>query len=143
MNDKLLFIIVSAGLVIWAAIMLGELVLKWYRMQRDVKGLFKGDIPVQYEKALKTAQERVNSSNQTSDHDAAMYAKLQDVRESVAHVRYAGYLAGERDHVLDRSFRLGVRMNPHRPKTGASRQWVRGYCMARNVLDPKPYMDQA
>ena len=141
MDDQLLFIIVAAGLTAWCFVWLIEKVFNWYRKRRDVKTLFAGDIPVKYEETVKTAQQLVNDGKLSDDVE--MFTKLQDVRESVAHIRYQGYLAGERDGALGRPFETGVRINPHKPHTGASRQWVRGYCMGRNVIDIKPYMDQA
>ena len=152
MNDRVVGFVIAVAAIFYGLVLLTEYIPKAYRWFKHRKAMAKvdaGEIPVDYA-AVGKEQRRLNQVDESGPmskrlgvaHEARL-STIESIRELVAEVRYAGYLRGEEDQWHKVAFAAGVRSNPHVTGSGAAQQWVRGYCMGRNVLDPKPYMDVA
>ena len=145
MNDSLLIVVLVLGGA-WLAIGLWDwagVLYRWYKRRQATKGILAGKVPAGYG-VIKTEQERLNKIDEAgglaqSPKDRRIASCLRGIRERVSHIRYAGYVAGENDQFAGLPFDTGVKGTPHKKGSGEAKQWVRGYCMARNVTDIKQY----
>lgn len=142
MSDKTLFMVVGAGIAAYLVVCMMQFSLwlyrKW-RVSRGKKMLKAGKIPTNYSEAVAAAQTEDNADPRSKGTNPT----LLRVRKQVGLIRFRGFLRGEVDRDNNVSFKHGVNACPHKRGSGEAKQWVRGYCQARNVMDPKKYMDRA
>jgi len=151
LNDNIFLSIVMIGLGLWASVYVVEYALKgwrWFKQRMDIEELIDtGDVPADYG-VIEREQERLNKideGNLDPTHEATREIRVavHAARQKVAHVRFAGFKIGEQDQHAGTSFARGVISGPFKKGSGEAKQWVRGYCMARNVLDIKQYYRDA
>lgn len=150
MSDKYMFYVIGSGLAAYLIVVLiqGVTIARgWLKRRSAVREIDQGVIPADYDQ-VKAEQERINAVDSggelvLNEKHAARSRNLNQVRLQTAHVRYAGYLRGEEDQHREVPFSDGLMANPNPRGSGAAKQWVRGYCMARNVTDIKQYYDAA
>lgn len=151
MNDSIFHTIIAAGLGLWIALLVFQLIVIGYRRLKQWLAVRKlvqdGRIPADYG-VVEREQKRLNDidisgTDVLREKYPAERAAISCVRETCATVRYEGYLRGQDDHQEKVAFAIGVRNTPFMKGSGASKQWVRGYCMGRNVLDIKQYYNAA
>jgi hypothetical protein len=149
MNDRTLFIVVGIGLAAYVLTVLIENGLKayhWIKHQRAMEQVDDFIVPEDYN-AVSVEAARLNclieQGSLTSPKNIRREQAIIRIREKVARIRMAGYVRGEAEQANGVPFSVGVAANPHKPGSGTAKQWVRGYCQARNVTNPKPYVDAA
>jgi len=150
MNEAILYIGMAAVAVV---VLLFKLVasLRAYIMHERavIRMVDRGEVPADYS-IVKTEQEMRNkvdevgsfAERQSDDHKLRR-SSVDSVRQRVAGIRVAGYDAGKLDHKNGMSFEFGVICAPYKKGSGEAKQWVRGYCMGRNVRDIKQYYKEA
>ena len=147
MNDSIVIPVVTFLFGVWGSLWVLGVVLELLRKRRLRKDIREGTIPVDSDQISEAVQEMNAEDSFDKDlpppHLRHNLSNLKRIRSDVATIRLDGYSRGVIDYGLKISFDVGVRANPHPPGTGAAKQWVRGYCMGTNVINPKPYMDKA
>ena len=122
----------------------------YIRHERAVdKMVDKGEVPADYN-VVKVEQEMLNKVDEKrsfkeriSEDTEIRHGAIERVRLKVAHIREAGFVVGQRHQAEEVPFEEGVKGTPFKQGSGEAKQWVRGYCMGRNVIDIKPYYDAA
>ena len=153
MSDRVMFIVVGIALAAYALVLLVQLGLKirdWWRHHSAVNAMIDtGRVPADYG-VVRREQERLNKididgslMDRTLPDVELTRTVVASVRETASHIRFSGYRIGEQDQDTGLNFELGVQSNPFPTGSGEAKQWVRGYCMARNVLDIKQYYNAA
>jgi hypothetical protein len=145
-------IIVWMGICLWMLVGFAGQAWEWYKHHKALEDIMDGRVPVDYGQ-MEIAQKNVNDcytdgdlKSQQDEGFLATETAIIRVRESVAKIRYAGYLIGEQAAHEDDGEMLFINVkkcNPFTVGTGESKQWTRGYCMGGNIADPKYYMDKA
>ena len=154
-SDATLIMVVFIGASAYIGTVMAQAIvaiIDWLRDRRrssaeDLEGsINEGTVPRDYSRKMKAAMEEVNSIQQfatdfrDSERAIGRLEALKALRTTVAHIRQDGYVRGEA-HRHKGIFNPGS--CPHRKGSGTAQQWVRGYCQGANVLDPKPYIDEA
>lgn len=153
MNDKTLFLGIGVGLAVYALVLLAQLGCKirdYIRHERAVDRMIdKSEVPADYN-VVKVEQEMLNKVDEKgsfkeriSEDTEIRHGAIERVRLKVAHIREAGFVVGQRHQAEKVPFEEGVKGTPFKQGSGEAKQWVRGYCMARNVIDIKEYYDEA
>ncbi len=133
----------ALGIIGW-----GTRVYQWLKHKRAVQEIIDtGRVPADYG-IVEREQRRLNRIDEAATDPlhkdtADQRRAIADVRTAVAHIRFAGYTIGEQDQRAEVAFETGVRSAPFKRGTGEAKQWVRGYCMGRGVLDIKQYFNEA
>ena len=159
MDDGTLFLVIGVALAAYIAVVIAQAVagiFVWWRnrsaeqaVESFEENINDGTIPRDYSKQMKAAMEAVNARQVAatesedlieSESAIARFERLKSLRTTVAEVRYNGYVRGEAHRHKGIFNTAGC---PHPTGSGAAQQWVRGYCQGANVLDPKPYIDEA
>ena len=145
MRDQTFLQIVVFGLLVWftiGAVGLFRTARKWWKGHKTREEILRGVVPVDYQLVIEEAG-RVNRilsdgplDEQQSDGFIIQDSALQNMRQKVGRIRDDGFVVGY-------TKRGQLSNNPYPTGSGESKQWVRGYCMGRNITDPKPYMDKA
>ena len=145
MNDQILLMVVVFGLLVWFGCGAAEWAWNWWRAHKTRGEILDGTVSVDYQLVVDEAN-RVNKvyaegslAEQMDEDFSVRESALTRIRENVARIREAGFVIATQATTTDR----GLASNPFKRGTGESKQWVRGFCMGRNILDPKPYMDKA
>jgi len=151
MNDQLMLSTVVFFVAIWLMFGFWAIyvwVRDWLRHENAItKMVDKGEVPADYshveiEQKILNKRDEVGEIDIDYEDDVRRNA-LDGVRLKVAHIRDAGFVIGQQDQRDDIPFKDGVRATPFKQGSGEAKQWVRGYCMGRNVIDIKPYYDAA
>lgn len=151
MNEKTLLIVIMVIAGFWltlGAIDWGLRLYRWHQHKKAVQEIIDtGRVPADYG-VVKREQNRLNRIDEAATDPlhkdtADQRRAIADVRIAVAHIRFAGYVIGEQDHAAKIAFEIGVTQTPFKRGTGEAKQWVRGYCQGRNVLDIQQYYNEA
>lgn len=153
MSDQLLLQVIGFCIGAYILVLLIQLGIKirdYIRHERAVdKMVDKGEVPADYN-VVKVEQEMLNKVDEKgsfkeriSEDTEIRHGAIERVRLKVAHIREAGFVVGQRHQAEEVPFEEGVKGTPFKQGSGEAKQWVRGYCMGRNVIDIKPYYDAA
>lgn len=159
MGDHTLFLVVCAGLAACVLLVLYQAAFTingWLKKRKDAKdaaafeaNIDSGEIPRNYSVLVKAVMATVNAAQvaateandlQAADIAAYRFKRIRGLRSVVARVRLHGYDCGYEDKQLGL---FQPESSPHPRGSGASQQWVRGYCQGQNIINPKSYIDAA